>query len=162
MAVAPTYYIEGLNEMLRAISRIAGPEGSRNLREGAKDIAAKVAADARGKASTSQQRLGASAGINAKFDRIPTIRMGSARRVTRSTPGKGRNPTASDVIFGSDFGSDQLRQFPPSVRGGRMLFPAIRDNRRYIADQYLDRIEDMWAERFSVGSVSSGGAVSGF
>jgi hypothetical protein len=153
----PRVEIEGLNEMLRAISKMVGPQGSRELRQGAKQIAEKVALDARGRASTPQQRLAAPKGINAKSDRVPTIRVGGAARLASSTS-RSRQPKAGDVIFGADFGSDRFRQFPAKVSGGRLVFKAVESNRRYIANEYFDRIEEMWVDHYP----GSGGGVTGF
>lgn len=136
--------IVGLFPMLRAISKAEGPEGNRALREVAKGLAAEVAGDAVSRATTPQERLAAAKGIKAASDRIPSIRMGGNARLSRSTPGRGKQPRAGDVIFGADFGSDVLRQFPPKVRGGRLVFQAVKDNNQEIAKRYLDAVEELF------------------
>lgn len=136
--------IGGLYPMLRAISNAKGAEGNRQLREVAKGLAEEIAADARNRASTPQERLAAQKGINAKSDRIPSIRVGGNARLSSSSP-RSRQPKAGDVIFGADFGSDRFRQFPAKVSGGRLVFRAVRDNNKEIRDRYLDAIDDLFS-----------------
>lgn len=136
--------IQGLNRLLRDFSR-APKELQNQIRDGAHRIAEPLAADARRRAVTPQQRMAAES-IQAKRDRIPVVKLGGGKRLSSSTP-RARQPKASDVYFGADFGSDRLRQFPSKKRGGRMFYPAVEGRRREIAEAYLDMVERVFKGR---------------
>lgn len=132
--------VTNLNAMLRAVGRAQGPEGNRRLRDVGHKLAAPIAADARARAKTPQQRMAAPA-IQARRDRVPTIRMGGGMTLSSSTP-RRRQPRGGDVVFGGDFGGGPP-QFPRAVKGGRQVFQAVKGHRREIAESYLDAVADL-------------------
>lgn len=136
--------IKGLNQFLRDM-RHAPPELSKELRQRAQKIAEPVAADARSRASTPQARMSAPS-IRAVRDRVPVIKAGGGSALVSGTP-RRRRPKAGDVYFGADFGARGLPQFPSKTKGGRMVFKAVRGQRKHIADQYLDAVEDVFKGR---------------
>lgn len=136
--------IEGLNGFLRDMNR-APKELQDQIRDNALRIAEPIAEDARRRATTQQERLVAPA-IKAKRDRIPVVKLGGAKRLASSTP-RAKQPKASDVYFGADFGSNTLRQFPAVKKGGRLFYPAIEGRSREIADAYLDMVERVFKGR---------------
>ena len=99
-----------------------------------------------------RQAIQAAQGFRAVSDRIPTIKLRSSSEfISKSRPSKKRRKpvTRGDVFFGSEFGSDRFRQFPPrtpklgSGNQGYFFWPTIEAmaptiNREYIAA--LDRI----------------------
>lgn len=139
--------VTNLNRMLRAISSAKGPDGNRRLRDAGQGLAERVAVSARRKAmGGGPQAAMAAPAIQAKRDRVPTIRMGGGKTLRSSTP-RRRQPKGGDVIFGADFGADSLRQFPREVRGGRYVFQAVKTHRDDIAESYLDVIDDLFSWR---------------
>jgi len=136
--------IEGLNALLRTF-RGAPRELQTDLRKRSQAIAEPIAAEARGRAVTSQQRMVAPS-IRAVRDRIPVVRVGGGTTLQSSTP-RRRKPKAGQVYFGADFGSG-LPQFPGKTKGGRMIFKAVRGQRNNIGEQYLDAVSDVFGKRF--------------
>ena len=136
--------IPGLNQFLRDMKH-APRELQTELRKRAQDIAEPVAADARSRAQTAQQKMVAPT-IRAPKDRIPVIKAGGGKVLASSTP-RRRRPRGGDVYFGADFGSATLPQFPGRRKRGTMVFPAIKGKRKHIADQYLDAVEDVFMGR---------------
>lgn len=135
--------IKGLNQFLRDM-KTAPKELQAELRKRAQDIAEPVAADARSRARTAQQRMVAPT-IRAPRDRIPVIKAGGGKVLASQTP-RRRRPRGGDVYFGADLGSS-LPQFPAKTKGGTMVFKAIKGQRKHIADQYLEAVEDVFKGR---------------
>ena len=133
--------IVGLNKFLRDMKG-APPELQKELRRRAQEIAEPIAADARGRASTGQQQLVAGS-IRAVKDRLPVIKAGGGSKLGSTTP-RRRKPSAGDVFFGADFGSNSLPQFQGKKKGGQMVFAAIKGKRKQTADEYLDAVEKVF------------------
>lgn len=134
--------IVGLNKFLRDMKH-APPELQRELRQRARAIAEPVAAEARTRARTRQQSAAAGS-IRAVSDRLPVIKAGGGRKFPSSSGSKAK---MGDVYFGADFGSNRLPQFPRKRKGGDMVFKAIRGQRKHIADEYLEAVEDVFKGR---------------
>lgn len=135
--------IQGLNALLRTF-RTYPKELSTELRKRSQAIAEPIAAEARGRAQTPQQKLVAPS-IRAVRDRIPVVKVGGGSSLKSSTP-RRRQPKAGQVYFGADFGSG-LPQFPGKTKGGRMIFKAVKGQRNNIAEQYLDAVADIFGRR---------------
>lgn len=136
--------IRGLDQFLRDMKN-APKELQAELRSRAQQIAEPVAAEARGRARTAQQRMVAPT-IRAPKDRIPVIKAGGGKVLASGTP-RRRRPRGGDVYFGADLGSSTLPQFPGKTKGGTMVFKAIKGQRKHIADQYLAAVEDVFKGR---------------
>lgn len=139
-----TARIEGLNPLLRTF-RNFDKSLSKELRVRAKAIAEPIAEDARARARSPQERMVAPS-IRAVSDRIPVIKAGGGKRLASNTPRRVR-PQAGAVFFGADFGARTNPRFPRKKDGGRLLFPAVKDNRTNIAKQYLDAVDDVFGDR---------------
>jgi hypothetical protein len=99
-----------------------------------------------------RQAIEAAKGFRARPDRVPVIKLnGSGNFVSKSRPNRRRKTkvTRGDVFFGSEFGSDRLKQFPkrsPSLGGGNQgyyFWPTIEAMSPKINAEYiksLDRI----------------------
>jgi hypothetical protein len=129
--------VEGLNAALRTFRKLPR-ECSDSLRDASMKIADKVANDARGRAGSRLQRMAAES-VAVKRDRIPAIKSGGGKR-----HGRNRRGTYGAVFFGAEFGGGarpSTRQFP-AHRGtkGYFLWPAVRDNSKYIAQAYGDAL----------------------
>jgi len=115
--------VEGLNETLRALSRL-----DKDAKKAVKDEVQKVAnLLAREVAAAGSRRTKRDAwvaqSVRGTRERIPTIKIGSAKRMPVSRGGQG--PRASDLMFGMEFGSKGGTD-NPTARGGRpgWRFPA--------------------------------------
>lgn len=103
-------------------------------------------------ADNPRQAIEAARGFRARPDRVPVIRLnGSSPFVSQSRPNRKRNRkvTRGDVFFGSEFGSDRLKQFPkrsPKLGAGNQgyyFWPTIEAMSPTINAEYrkaLDRI----------------------
>jgi hypothetical protein len=103
-------------------------------------------------AKNPRQAIESAKGFRARPDRVPVIRLnGSANFVTQSRPNRRRKRkvTRGDVFFGSEFGSDRLKQFPgrsPKLGNGNegyWFWPTIEGMSSTINSEYkkaLDRI----------------------
>lgn len=136
--------IAGLNEFLRDM-RTAPRELQNELRGRAQAIAEPIAEEARRNARTPQERLVAPS-IRAVRDRLPVIKAGGGKVLASRTP-RRRQPRAGDVYFGADFGASKLSQFPRKSKTGRLVFKAVKGNRKQIAKQYLDAVEKVFKGR---------------
>lgn len=138
--------VEGLNRALRSISK----EASVQLRDASGRIAKRVASDA---ARSAREQGGAAAlvapTIRAGRDRVPLVRMGSAKRLPprNGKPRRGSHQTIGDIIWGAEFGGGArpaTRQFRPWLGSGRgagyFLWPAVRDDHDWIGDEYGDAL----------------------
>ena len=104
-----------------------------------------------------RQAIESAKGLRPRPDRIPVVRLdGNSNFVSTTRPNRKRKTkvTRGDVFFGSEFGSNRLRQFPPRsapLGGGNQgywfwstiesMAPTI--NRKYI--EALDRITSQLA-----------------
>ncbi len=150
MATKTTTYtsVAGLNKALAKLPK----EASAELRTAAKEIASDIAGEAAGKAR-GQGGLAALVAptIRAVRDRVPVIKMGSARKLPTSGGDwergrSGSRQTIGDVIWGAEFGGgarDVTRQFlPHKGQTGYFLWPTVRDNSDEMQDRYSEALLD--------------------
>jgi hypothetical protein len=85
-----------------------------------------------------------------KSDKAPNFTLGGTRKVTRS------GATASTLLFGTEFGSKQYKQFPPRSkpkgRGNRgwFIFIALERFQPIIVKEWLqgyEKIANEWKSR---------------
>ncbi len=134
MAKATVYSnVTGLRKALRQLPKHLTAE----LRDASQDIAREVADEARGKA----EGLGGAARIvaptiRAGRDRVPVIKMGSAKRIRSGTDSQ----KIGNLIFGAEFGGGarpMTMQFSPHKgTDGYFLWETIRDNKQDIHDRH--------------------------
>jgi hypothetical protein len=146
--------IIGLNEFLKR-GAAQDPLFNKEVRKASVELVGKVVVQVRAQATYApnpRQAIQAAQGFRALSDRIPTIKLRSSSEfISKSRPSKKRKRpvTRGDVFFGSEFGSDRFRQFPPrtpklgSGNQGYFFWPTIEAmaptiNREYLAA--LDRI----------------------
>ncbi len=137
--------VMGLNTALRKLPK----ETIVRLRDASVVIAAKVAADAQGRAQQ-EGKLAALVGpsIRATRDKVPVVRMGGATKLPESGAGwthsrSGSRQTIGDVMWGAEFGGQRrptTGQFFPwrgsGAGAGYFLYPAVRGDETYIHDEY--------------------------
>lgn len=149
-------YIEGLDSLLKDLSK-APKELNAEIRKEARVIGKELAKDIKEAAggvspgSPAQASL-AAVSVQARSDRIVYVRGGGSRvlRTTKKVTLKGgatkvvkrsRPLQASQVFFGSEFGSS-LPQFPPHAgKQGYYFWPTIREKSDWVVRQYLDALE---------------------
>lgn len=126
--------VQGLNELNRALREMGGPELQKELKAAGKQVAEKVAGDAR----TNAMSIG---GVAAKV--APSIKASARNTGAGVSFGGSKYPFAG----GAEFGSIQYKQFQPwrgnTSQAGYFLYPAIRENSDQIADEYLSALEDL-------------------
>lgn len=125
---------EGVRETLAAFRGLP-KEANRELRLASLDLSRELAADAKaaGAAEGSQAALVATT-VKAVFDRTPAVQAGGTKRL-----GSRRKP-AWKLLFGSEFGSNEYRQFPHLHQGrdGIWFFPTIEANSSSIAARWRE------------------------
>lgn len=101
-----------------------------------------------------RQATEAAKGFRARPDRIPVIRLnGSSTFVskTRPSPRRKKPVTRGDVFFGSEFGSNRLKQFPPRsapLGGGNQgywFWPTIEAMAPTVRKKYLEALDRITA-----------------
>lgn len=115
MGIAVSVRIEGGKATLRAFSKL-GKEASKALREANKEISRELATKIRTAAEGSDDQSAAVAkSVRAGSDRVPNVQAGGRRRAGHQRRrSSGQSPTtASDLIYGSNFGARFLKQFRP-------------------------------------------------
>jgi hypothetical protein len=149
-----TITVEGLYPALNRWAK-ADPMFNKEIRAASVQLIGKVVTEVQSHASYSpnpRQAMEAAKGFRARPDRVPVIKLsGSSNFVSKSRPNRKRKTkvTRGDVFFGSEFGSDKLKQFPnrsPRLGGGNRgyyFWPTIEAmsptiNREYV--KALDRI----------------------
>ncbi|ALL74280.1 hypothetical protein AD006_01185 [Pseudonocardia sp. EC080610-09] len=143
MAVTIKIRIDGLNETIRAFKELP-PDANNELRDRTKSIAEKLAVKVKAAASAdSGQSALIAPTVKAKRDRVPVIEAGGAKRV-----GRNRKP-AYKVLFGSEFGSDQLKQYRPWVgQDSYWFFTTVESQQAEISQQWNQAADDIlqrWA-----------------
>lgn len=134
--------IDGLDETIRAFNQLP-KDANRELRAASVDIAkifaVKVAEAARG--HTDQSAILAPT-VRPIFDRVPVVQIGGSRKV-----GRNRVP-AYKVLFGAEFGSNSLAQFPPYNGEGYFFFQEFRQSQDEIGELWFAAADDIlraWA-----------------
>ena len=140
-----TVQVDGARETLAAF-RALPKDANNELR----DASLKLATVLAGRAQTSARAEGRQGRIlaptvKARRDRLPVIEAGGTKRI-----GRNRKP-AWKLLFGSEFGSNRLRQFKPHLGSGSYwFFRTIEDNQAY-TDQEWRRAADAVIRAFSAG-----------
>jgi len=111
--------IPGLYQFLRDANKL-GKEFNKELKKGSVEVAKHVVQKAQANASTEPERLVAKA-LEAKYDRIPSIRVKSDRGyVSASRPQRRRTAAAKvraiDVWFGIEFGGGKYGKGNPKPK----------------------------------------------
>ena len=146
--------IVGLYPALAKWSK-ADPMFNKEIRKASVELIGQVVTEVQSHATYSpnpRQAIESAKGFRARPDRIPVIRLnGAGAFVSKSRPNRRRKTkvTRGDVFFGSEFGSDRLKQFPdrsPKLGAGNRgyyFWPTIEAMSPTITKKYiaaLDRI----------------------
>jgi hypothetical protein len=111
-------------------------------------------------ADNPRQAIESAKGFRARPDRVPVIRLnGSAAFVSKSRPNRKRKKkvTRGDVFFGSEFGSDRLKQFPgrsPKLGAGNRgywFWPTIEAMSPKINAEYVKALDRITANLTRMG-----------
>lgn len=137
-----TVRITGYRELVRAFKNY--PEDAiKELRAASLSIAGAVAVKIRAAALAQRQSGLLAPTVKAvKGQTFPTIEAGGYRRV-----GRNRKP-AYKVLFGSEFGSNALKQYRAFDSDGYWFFITVKANNGYITQEYLgavDAVNRKWA-----------------
>lgn len=143
--------IEGAREVLAGF-RGLGREASAELRTKTLELSETLAGRVRAAASA-QGRQAALMGptVKARKDRVPSIQAGGSKRV-----GSNRKP-AHKLLFGSEFGANELKQYLPHVgRGSYWFYITVERNEAEIAATWKELADDV-ATRFRNARAAAGG-----
>jgi hypothetical protein len=142
--------IQGIYEFLRDASK-ADKRFDVEMRKSAQVVAQLLVDKAKAEAATvtrSRQATEVMKGMRARSDRIPTVKLDSAKGfVSKSNPNRKRKRkvTRGDVFFGAEFGggaTPTTRQFlRHRYRSGYFFWPTVRKEKENIAREYLDAIQ---------------------
>lgn len=130
--------IEGVHAYLRAF-RDLPKDASAEIRESSLKLSKELveAARAAGFAEGSQAGLVATT-VRAAKDRVPVVVAGGTKRL-----GSNKKP-AFKLLFGSEFGSDQFKQFKPHVGKGSIWFhKQIEENSVEIAAEWKKAADEI-------------------
>jgi hypothetical protein len=129
------------------------PMFNQEIRKASVNLIGKVVTEVQSHATYAdnpRQAIEVAKGFRARPDRVPVVRLnGSANFVSTSRPNRKRKRkvTRGDVFFGSEFGSDKLRQFPRrSARlgagnKGYWFWPTVEGMSETINREYLRALE---------------------
>lgn len=146
--------VVGLYEFLRRASA-ADPMFNKEIRASSVVLAKVVVTEVRAHATYAdnpRQAIQSAMGLRALSDRVPAIKLrASSEFVSKSRPSKKRKRpvTRGDVFYGSEFGSNRLRQFParsPRLGGGNRgnwFWPTIEAMAPKINSEYLKALDRM-------------------
>jgi len=133
----------------------APAELNREMRERSKEIAERVAQEARFNLATrGPQGAAVMDSVRARKDRIPMIvAAGGGKAKVNPWMGnyKRKMPTNADIWYGANFGADTLRQFPKKRMPDYSLYLAVKQNRTWIAGAYFLMLERIF-EKYDTGS----------
>lgn len=130
--------ITGAKETLAAFRGLP-KEASQSLRERTLALSEVLAQAARSAAASEGRQAPLLAGtVKAVRDRVPAIQAGGSRSVG------SRKAPAFKVLFGSEFGSNRLRQFKPHRgRQGYWFFPTVEREQDAIATAWQEVADDV-------------------
>jgi hypothetical protein len=144
----------GLYPFLRRAAA-ADPMFNKEIRAASVKLIGKVVTNVQSAAATApnkRQAIESAKGFRARPDRVPVIKLnGSAGFVSTTRPNRKRKTkvTRGDVFFGSEFGSNRLKQFPArsgSFFGGNRgyyFWPTIEDMAEDIRKEYLEALDSI-------------------
>lgn len=133
-----TLRIEGARETLRAFKSLP-KEADAALRDASQRIAQTLA----GRIKTAARSEGRQAAllastVKARRDRLPAVVAGGVKRV-----GRNRKP-AYKLLFGSEFGSNRLKQFKPHLgRGSYWFFRTVEDGQSDLSRQWSKAADEV-------------------
>lgn len=133
-----TLRVDGVWQTLAAFRRLP-KEANNALRDASERIAQTMASRVRSAAEAEGRQAALMARtVKVRRDRVPVVQAGGATRV-----GRRRKP-AYKLLFGSEFGSNRLRQFKPHVgRGSYWFFRSIEDHQDEMARQWNRAADDI-------------------
>ncbi|MFC6156147.1 hypothetical protein [Kribbella jiaozuonensis] len=148
MGIVVRVRITGAKETLAAFRKLP-KDASTELRNANQQISTDLAGKIRS-AATSSNGQGALVAptVKAKRDRVPSVQAGGRRRAGKqSRRSKGQAPTtASDLIYGSNFGANVLKQFPATTKPDHWFFSTVEDNEPAIERQWLGAVDKVLEE----------------
>ncbi|WP_188193446.1 hypothetical protein [Nonomuraea sp. SYSU D8015] len=133
--------LSGAKETLKAF-RDLPKEANDSLRKRTLEISEALATKLQGAAQGDSAQSGLIAPtIKARRDRVPVIAAGGSRRV-----GRKRKP-AHKILFGSEFGSNRLKQFRPHLgQGSYWFFRTVEANESEINETWNQVVADIRRE----------------
>ena len=139
-ALTVNFRVEGADEMLRRFRGLP-KDADKELKDAAGELVEDLVGGARSAAQADrapQSRLLAPT-VKARRGRTPAIAAGGSKRVGRS-----RVP-AFKVLFGSEFGSNQYKQFqrPHGGRQGYWFFPLVESESELIGKAWLKAADEI-------------------
>jgi hypothetical protein len=138
--------IEGVRETLRAFS-VLPKEAQDALRDRSEELSKQLATKLKVAAIANGPQSGLMAPtIKAKRDRVPAVQAGGTRKV-----GSNKKP-AYKILFGSEFGSNNLDQFRPHQADGYWFFQTVRRDEGGIAKAWVQMADDV-AAAFARGDI---------
>ncbi|MBB5982419.1 hypothetical protein [Kribbella solani] len=83
--------------------------------------------------------------VKAKRDRVPSVQAGGKKRAGKQARrSRGQRPTTvSDLIYGSNFGANFLKQFPKPTQPDHWFFDTVESNQELIERQWLKAVDDV-------------------
>jgi len=133
----------------------ADPMFNKEIRAASVKLIGQVVTNVQSAAQTApnkRQAIESAKGFRARPDRVPVVKLnGSAGFVSKSRPNRKRKTkvTRGDVFFGSEFGSNRLKQFParsgPFFGGNRgyYFWPTIERMAEGISKEYLNALDSI-------------------
>ncbi len=130
--------IDGLQGTLRALRNLP-KDASVEIREASLELSKKLAraAESAGKTEGKQAAL-VSTTVKAAKDRVPVVQAGGNKKL-----GRNRKP-AFKLLFGSEFGATNLKQYKPHVGNGSYWFyRTIEKESVTIAKEWQNAADDI-------------------
>jgi hypothetical protein len=133
----------------------ADPMFNKEIRQASVKLIGQVVTNVQSAASSApnrRQAIESAKGFRARPDRVPVIKLnGSAGFVSQSRPNRKRKKkvTRGDVFFGSEFGSNRLKQFPARSdrffggNSGYYFWPTIERMAGDISKEYLNALDSI-------------------
>lgn len=145
---------QDLKDFLKVMNRM-GKEANTELKREVIKISEITAMSLRFSASSARQKIIANT-IRAGYDRMPTIRIGGSKKISRNAK-YGKGGTVGDALFGVEFGAKQPflknggRAFPTrsamyGSKGGMKgywIFPTLRNMQPEIRRRWYQAVDDL-------------------
>jgi hypothetical protein len=145
------FAVDGLNDTLKAL-RSLPKEANKELRAEVQRMTVKHAQVLIAAASSSPDSRvrGVAPTIRASKDRVPTVKLGGAKAVPVSRPGKP--PRAGDIVFGTEFGADHpgpnAWRFPAKAKS-YWAFRSLKGRQPQLVAEWnaaVDKVSRKWAD----------------
>lgn len=140
-ALTLTVRIDGARDYLAALNAF-GRDANKVIRDKAGEIAETIARQVivAGMVEGRQAAIVAPT-TRVKRDRVPVVEVGGSKRI-----GRRRKP-AYKLLFGSEFGGTELRQYKAHRgREGYWIFPTVERNEDRVERMWLDAADELLAE----------------